>query len=97
MNHGRVHKRWLGPEALATIAVGAKPRVHVALGGGVLWGISEYLLLMEVFDEVRRLCLSQGLQAPAMVGTDLGDRLRDARAMFVRDRGNKKGHFAGLF
>jgi hypothetical protein len=27
-----------------------------------------------------------------MLGTDLGDRLRDARAMYVRRRGNKKGH-----
>jgi hypothetical protein len=27
-----------------------------------------------------------------MLGTDLGDRLRDDRATYVRRRGNKKGH-----
>ena len=27
-----------------------------------------------------------------MLGTDLGDRLRDDRAMYVRRHGNKKGH-----
>jgi hypothetical protein len=64
-----------------------------------LWAVvlrAEYLPTKEVLDEVRRLCLSQDCRAPAMVGTDLGDRLRDARAMYVRRRGNKKGHFAGL-
>jgi hypothetical protein len=56
----------------------------------------EPLPFTAVLDEVRCLCSSQDRRAPTMLGTDLGDRLRDARAMFVRDRGNKKGHLAGL-
>src|SRR6266481_8113416 len=50
----------------------------------------EHLLFTEVLDDVRRLCLSQDRRAPAMLGTGFGDRLRDARAMYVRLRGNKK-------
>ena len=38
----------------------------------------------EVLDEAWRLCSSQNSRAPEMFGTDLGDRLRDARAMGVR-------------
>ena len=38
----------------------------------------------EVLDEVRRLCSSQNSRAPEMSGTDLGDRLRDDRAIDVR-------------
>ena len=38
----------------------------------------------EVLDAVRRVCSSRNSRTPEMLGTDLGDRLRDARAMGVR-------------
>src|SRR5437588_969839 len=44
----------------------------------------------EVLHAVRSLRSSQTAWRPATLGTHLGDRLRDARAMYVRPRGNKK-------
>jgi len=42
------------------------------------------LPIKEVLDEVRGVCSSQDSSAPEMLGKDLGDRLRDDRAMCVR-------------
>jgi hypothetical protein len=44
----------------------------------------------EVLRGVRCVCSSRESAAPSMLGTDLGDRLKDARAMGVRCSGNKK-------
>ena len=64
-----------------------------ALGVGVgAFGTIGALPSREVLDAVRRLCSSQDCRAPEVLGTDLGDRLRGARAMRVRNRGNNKGH-----
>jgi hypothetical protein len=49
-----------------------------------------HLLITEVLDAARRLCLSQDCRATAMLGTGLRDRLRDARAMYVRHEATKK-------
>ena len=60
--------------------------------------VAGYLLFMEVLDEVRRLCLSQDCTASAMLGTDLGDRLRDAleRCTYAVEA-TKKGHLLAFF
>jgi hypothetical protein len=50
------------------------------------------LPITEVLDAVRSPLLEPNRMAPASLGTDLGDRLRDARTRCVRDRRNKKGH-----
>src|SRR5439155_20257178 len=66
----------------------ASPRMRAVLMAGGCHTVDP-LPSMEVLDRVKSLCSSHDLRAAEMLGTGLGDRLRDDRAMFVRSRGNK--------
>jgi hypothetical protein len=50
------------------------------------------LLHTEVLCGHGSVCSSQESAVGLMLGTSLGDRLRDAQARCVGGRGNKKGH-----
>jgi hypothetical protein len=60
------------------------------------WGLApcgcRYLLSTEVLRDLRSVCLSHVESVCAMLGSGLGDRLRDERAMGVHCSDNKKGH-----
>src|SRR5262245_33840805 len=55
-----------------------------------------HLPTREVRYDPDSLCSSQTHAACVMLGTDLGDRLRDGRAMGVCSGSNKKGHLLGF-